>query len=110
MTAGEVRAVTPENRVRLSGYLVEKDALRRTPAGIPVIKAVFHHHSELVEAGSKRSVELYCPLNAVGEAATWIAAAPLGVVADIEGFLAARRQGSPSMVLHVQTFTIREES
>ena len=44
-----------DNQFVLSGKLIELDALRYTPAGIPVVNFRLSHESEQIEAGAKRA-------------------------------------------------------
>jgi hypothetical protein len=54
------------NRVELAGTLIERKALRFTPAGVPVIECLIGHQSEQLEAGSPRRVECEIPAIALG--------------------------------------------
>ena len=45
-----------DNRVSLHGRLVELDALRYTPAGVPIVKFRLAHESEQSEGGALRKV------------------------------------------------------
>ncbi|MEY2633542.1 MAG: primosomal replication protein [Pseudomonadota bacterium] len=89
------------NRVEVSGQLVERKALRHTPAGVPVSEGRIAHHSRLQEAGLPREVECEVPVMALGETARWLEATPLGSLVGLTGFLAARGKSSKSLVLHV---------
>ena len=84
----------------LSGRLVELDALRHTPAGIPVVDFRLSHASEQLEAGAQRTVQ--CELAAVAfeREARLIAAARPGMQVKVSGFLAAKSRDSRQVVLH----------
>lgn len=88
------------NRVTVSGRLIELDALRRTPAGLPVMKFRLQHDSVQAEAGGERKVS--CEIEAVAfeREATLLAAAKLGGGVKVTGFLAARSRTSKTVVLH----------
>ena len=84
----------------MSGRLIELDALRHTPAGLPVMKFRLQHDSVQTEAGGERKVS--CEIEAVAfeREATLLAAAKLGSELTVTGFLAARSRTSKSVVLH----------
>jgi primosomal replication protein N len=92
----------------LSGRIVELDALRHTPAGVPILNFRIQHESEQMEAGHKRQVE--CELAAVVfEAdAKLLAGASLGRGATITGFLARKSGNSRQPVLHVTNIEFAE--
>jgi len=88
------------NRVTVSGRLIELDALRHTPAGLPVMKFRLQHDSTQMEAGGERKVS--CEIEAVAfeREATLLAVAKLGGGVKVTGFLAARSRTSKTVVLH----------
>jgi primosomal replication protein N len=53
----------PANETRLSGEMIAKDALRYTPAGIPILDARLMHRCELTQAGHRRAARAMrkCP-------------------------------------------------
>jgi primosomal replication protein N len=63
------------NRVELTGVLIERKALRFTPAGVPVVECLIGHQSEQLEAGSPRRVECEIQAIALGSTAQWLQAA-----------------------------------
>ena len=91
------------NRVELSGVLIERKALRYTPAGVPVLECVIGHGSEQMEAGSARRVECEIPAIVLGETTRWIQEAAPGTPMKLSGFLAARSRNSKQLRLHVTT-------
>ena len=99
MAAGEA----PSNLTQLSGSLLERGALRRTPAGIPVLEFLLAHVSTQIEAESERSVECEMACVAVGMAANVLAAAKPGDTVRLSGFLAAKSLKRRSPILHVNT-------
>ena len=96
------------NRVELTGTLIERKALRFTPAGVPVMECVIGHCSEQVEAGSPRRVECEIQAVALGDAARWIQDATAGTPMRLTGFLAARSRNSKQLRLHVTTIEFVE--
>lgn len=101
----------PANLTSLSGVVLERGALRHTPAGIAVIDFRLLHQSEQVEAESLRKVECEMPCIALGPVANLIAALKPGEGMEsvkVGGFLAARSLKIRSPVLHVTTIEFIE--
>ncbi|MQY51216.1 primosomal replication protein N [Rhodocyclus tenuis] len=96
------------NRVTLAGVLVERKALRFTPAGVPVAECLVRHQSVQVEAGAERRVECDVQAIGLGPVARWLNAAPPGATVRIEGFLAARSANSRQLRLHIHTIEFVE--
>ncbi|MFN4326572.1 MAG: primosomal replication protein N [Azonexus sp.] len=96
------------NDIAISGQLVERKALRYTPAGVPVSEGKLLHRSSQIENGAERLVEVELSVVALGEAARWLQAAPLGGELKATGFLAARSRNSKTPVLHVNTLEFLE--
>ncbi|MCF8198901.1 MAG: primosomal replication protein N [Sulfuritalea sp.] len=94
---------SPCNLTQLSGRLLERGALRRTPAGIPVLEFVLAHVSTQVEAEVERKVECEMACVAMGQAAQVLLAAKPGYGVKLGGFLAARSLKRRSPILHVNT-------
>ena len=84
----------------LSGNLIELDALRYTPAGIPVVNFRLSHASEQIEAGDKRAVQCEVAGLAFEREARLIAAVRPGMKVKITGFLAGKSRDSKQLVLH----------
>ncbi len=93
------------NALRLTASIVEREALRYTPAGIPVIEFRLLHTSEQVEAEIARQVEFEAHAIAIGTVSRSIAAAPMGVALEFQGFLAAKSKQSKALVFHVTAIT-----
>lgn len=82
-----------ENRVRLTGVLVEPAAVRHSPAGVPIARCLLEHESEQVEAGGRRPIRLRVGVRAAGEdTATVLAGLPAGSSVRVTGFLVRSRQ------------------
>ncbi len=92
------------NRVVISAVLVSSQALRYTPAGVPILAASVRHESEQSEAGRARRVECPLELVVIGDDAQRFAAIEPGSELRLAGFLAARHRNSPVLVLHVTEF------
>jgi len=89
-----------DNRIVLRARLIELDALRYTPAGVPIVKFRVSHQSSQQEAGAARKVD--CELAAVAfeTEAKLLAAAQLGAAMSITGFLDRKGRSSRQVVLH----------
>ena len=88
------------NRVTIAGRLIELDALRYTPAGVPVLKFRLQHDSVQTEAGGERKVSCEIAAVAFEREAKLLAAAKLGSNVKVTGFLAARSRSSRTLMLH----------
>ncbi len=84
--------------------VVGLEAIRYTPAGIPLLSIVLQHASEQTEAGLKRKVE--CEVNAVvlGNLTGEIAKSniQIGDTIKAKGFLAKRSAKSTQLVFHIE--------
>lgn len=92
------------NQLSLIAAIAERDVLRYTPAGIPVVSAKLQHGSEQVEAGIPRQVEFEIAALAAGEISGRFNQAELGVFFRFTGFLARKSRNSKSLVFHVTDF------
>jgi primosomal replication protein N len=92
------------NRFQLVASIVERDVLRYTPAGIPIVTAKLLHDSKQVEAGIERLVEFEIPAIASGEIAGKFKIAELGVPHHFTGFMARKSRNSKSLVFHIIDF------
>ncbi len=95
------------NRVELCGRILEKDELRYTPAGIPVVNFKIVHDSEQMEAGSKRQVQ--CEVNAIAfdQVAREIGKLKIDDNVCLEGFLSRKSRMSTHLVLHVNKYELK---
>ena len=98
------------NRFELTARLTERDVLRYTPAGIPLIDCVLHHRSELIEAGQLREVEVEAPAMGFESVAHRLAACRLDASYRFVGFLANRSRKSKRTVFHIIDFESNIES
>lgn len=96
------------NRFQLHAALAGRDALRFTPAGIPLLNAVLRHASDQSEAGRQRKVELEIPAVFAGALAESANRLALGSALRVSGFLAPRRRLSKLLELHVTEFELIE--
>lgn len=103
--AGEKLAT---NQIQLAGRLLERGALRYTPAGIPVLEFVVGHVSQQIEAETSRTVECEMACIAAGTPALLLAEGQQGTSVLVSGFLAARSLKRRTPVLHVTTIEFVE--
>jgi primosomal replication protein N len=96
------------NRVGLTAALVEREAIRYTPAGIPIVGLKLSHQSVQREAGADRTVEMEISAIAADRVALRIDRVALGTELKLEGFLAPRRRNVKALVLHVTEFELNE--
>jgi primosomal replication protein N len=96
------------NAVELTGQLLERGALRHTPAGIAVLEFRLQHVSDQEEAGSKRRIECEMPCVAVGQPALLLADAKPGTALRTNGFMAAKSLKNRNPVLHVNKIEFLE--
>lgn len=77
------------------------DAIRYTPAGIPVLDVVLQHHSEQQENGKTRHIQFELPAKILGEIAlVW--QHKQGEMVTVSGFLAQRNIKTHRPLLHIQ--------
>ena len=86
----------------LTAAIIERGALRYTPAGLPALDVSLKHESEVVQLGAPRKVSLEIRARAVGPVTTQLLEAELGVEHGFEGFLGAQRNGR-GVVFHIET-------
>ena len=90
-----------QNQVELSGRLLERGALRHTPAGLAALEFKLGHESEQDEAGGRRKVQAEIGAIAFEANARLIAGRPLGSEVKVQGFLSAKSKRSKKLMLHV---------
>jgi primosomal replication protein N len=92
------------NQLQFAAILAERDVLRYTPAGIPVVTGTLLHRSEQIEAGLPRLVEFEIAAIAAGEISGKFNQAELGRAFGFTGFLARKNRNSKSLVFHIIDF------
>jgi primosomal replication protein N len=88
------------NRLVLAATLVERGAVRYTPAGLPALDLLLKHESEVSEDGVPRKVSLEIKAVAIGAITRPIGAMALGNATAFAGFLGSTRNGR-GLVLHI---------
>ena len=98
------------NALSLVASIVERDTLRYTPAGLPIVGGILRHASQQREAGIDRQVEFEIPAVAAGEISGRFASAELGAVQVFRGFLAKKNSNSKTLVFHIIDFSAVPDS
>jgi primosomal replication protein N len=89
------------NRVVLSAQLVQRNALRYTPAGLPALDVQLLHESEVAQDCPPRKLQFPLKALAIGGISSKLAAMALGTQAMFGGYLAPARNGK-GLILHIQ--------
>ncbi|MDQ9171756.1 primosomal replication protein N [Oxalobacteraceae bacterium R-40] len=92
------------NQFQCVATFAERDAVRYTPAGIPILSAKLLHSSQQLEAGIQRLVEFEISAIAAGKMCERLDREELGAVFHFTGFLARRNRNSRSLVFHITEF------
>ena len=79
------------NRLVLSATLVERAALRYTPAGLPALDLSLKHESEVSEDGQPRKVSMEMRAVAIGEITRGLQTQALGSTGLYAGFVTSAR-------------------
>ena len=90
----------------MTAAIVERSALRFTPAGLPAVDVSLRHESEILQLGAKRKVSVELRAKAVGALTEALLAAPLGVEHGFEGFVGSQRNGR-GVVFHIQNIELK---
>jgi primosomal replication protein N len=93
-----------DNQVELTGDVIEREALRFTPAGIAILAFRVRHESTQTEAKMPRQVKFEIDAMAAGETAQRMDALRPGQRVRLHGFLSTRSRLSTRIVLHVNQF------
>jgi primosomal replication protein N len=88
--------------------VIERGAVRHTPAGIPVIEFRLKHESDQMEGGSKRKVDCEVACVALGPMANLLSGINAGSFCSATGFIAAKSLRNSSLVLHVTSIEFKE--
>jgi primosomal replication protein N len=92
------------NQFQFVTTIAERENLRYTPAGIPIVSARLLHVSQQTEAKLDRRVEFEITAIAAGEISGRFHDADLGGIYRFSGFLARKSRSSKSLVFHVTDF------
>ena len=94
------------NQFQCIATIAEREILRYTPAGIPIVSAKLLHSSQQIEAGVERTVEFEISAVAAGEISGRFNQAELGKTFRFTGFLTRKSRNSKSLVFHITDFEI----
>ena len=92
------------NRMVLSAQLVERGAVRYTPAGLPAIDCRLQHESMLTEDGQPRKVSLEIKALAIGAISRSLGTLAMGSTGLFAGFLSTARNGR-GLLFHITELT-----
>ena len=91
------------NRLLLAATLVERAALRYTPAGLPALDLSLKHESEASEDGQPRKVSMEMKAVAIGAITQQLTALALGSGGLYAGFITSTRNGK-GLLFHITSF------
>ena len=89
------------NQFQLVAQVVEREMLRYSPAGIPIVSGKLAHSSQQLEAQVTRLVELEISALGIGEISGRFNQLELGKDYQFTGFLARRNRNSKGLVFHI---------
>jgi primosomal replication protein N len=90
------------NRLVLAAQVVERSAMRYTPAGLPALDLKLKHESEVSEDGQPRKVSMEMKAVAIGAITKVLNPLPLGTTGLFAGFVTSARNGR-GLMFHVTT-------
>ena len=90
----------------MTAAIVERGALRFTPAGLPALDLSLKHESELAQLGANRKISVEIRARAVGPVTEALLGAELGVGHEFAGFVGAQRNGR-GIVFHIQSIELK---
>jgi primosomal replication protein N len=93
------------NQLQIVAVISEREILRYTPAGVPIVAANLLHQSEQMEAGVARKIDFEMLAVAAGEISGRFSQAELGAAYQFTGFLAKKNRNSKSLVFHIIDFS-----
>jgi primosomal replication protein N len=88
------------NRLVLSATLVERAAMRYTPAGLPALDLQLQHASIASEDGQPRKVSFEMKAVAIGAVTQQLAPLALGSALELGGFITSTRNGK-GVLFHI---------
>jgi primosomal replication protein N len=89
------------NKLQLTASVVERQMVRYTPAGVPILEATLQHGGQVAEAGIARQVEFTIEAVAAGSASALLASCELGKEMLFTGFLAKKHRNARTLVFHL---------
>ena len=95
------------NHFTLTAILVSKDAIRFTPAGIPVMHCQLEHSGDVHEVGVARKTQMSVEAIAIGPVQGDLERMDLGTQAVFEGFLAPKTLRNQRLVFHINHIQLK---
>jgi len=92
------------NRFELVGEIVERQAIRLTPAGLAVVTFSLVHRSSQIEAGATRELSMEVQAVGIGAIAERLQALELGRLFRFTGFIANKTRSIRSLIFHITDF------
>ena len=93
--------MTDCNRLRISGFIRQREALRFTPGGIAMTRCVLEHVSEQREADSTVTVNCELRMQAAGVLAQQVQQWQDSLPITVEGFVSREAKNRSGIVLHI---------
>ncbi|MBJ7503127.1 MAG: primosomal replication protein N [Polynucleobacter sp.] len=88
--------------------MVSKDAIRFTPAGLPVMHCQLEHVGEASEVAMPRKIQMSVEAIAIGPVQGALEQMNLGSVAVFEGFLAPKTLRNQRLVFHITHIQLKD--
>jgi len=98
------------NSFQLVAQVVERESLRYTPAGIPVVSLTLTHKSQQLEARIERVVEFEIAALAIGEISGKCNQLEPSQTYLFTGFMARKNRNSKSLIFHITDIQMSEVS
>ncbi len=89
------------NRFQCVAVITSREAVRYTPAGIPMVNLDLQLESQQREAGLDRLVSLEMTALGAGNISVELSQAELGKTYQFTGFLARKHRNSRSLAFHI---------
>ncbi len=93
----------------LSAALVERKALRYTPAGLPALDLSVKHESTVSEDGQARQVSFEMKAVAIGAVTRQLAPLEMGCALTLGGFITSTRNGR-GLLFHITSVEPAEQA
>ncbi|BBL34753.1 primosomal replication protein n [Nitrosomonas stercoris] len=97
----DINRLAKRNQVTISGKIIDRGAVRHTPAGIMVIEFKLRHTSDQEEASMLRSIEFELSVIAMAEMAQKIAQIASETYVELSGFMTKKNRSNNQLILHV---------
>jgi primosomal replication protein N len=93
------------NRLVLSATLVERSAMRYTPAGLPALDLSLKHESTVSEDGQPRKVSMEMRAVAIGAVTQVLTELAMGQGGSFAGFITSTRNGR-GLLFHITSVDV----